>query len=186
MNSDLFGQDPRPRLGISGREKSYWGEKDEWLTPPEIVRALGDFDLDPCVPCRMAHDGFPWRTAPTMMCRCKDGLMSPWPKDARVWMNPPYGPATGTWLKKLAHHGNGVALTFARTETRMFQDEVFQKAGGGLFIRGRVFFHHADGLRAKGAGGAPSILVAYGEANVHALMDSKIVGFFVDFKYGSC
>lgn len=21
--------------------------KDEWLTPPEIVRALGEFDLDP-------------------------------------------------------------------------------------------------------------------------------------------
>lgn len=23
---------------------------DEWLTPPEIVEALGPFDLDPCSP----------------------------------------------------------------------------------------------------------------------------------------
>ena len=24
------------------------GGKDEWLTPPEIIKALGTFDLDPC------------------------------------------------------------------------------------------------------------------------------------------
>ena len=26
--------------------------KDEWLTPLEIIRALGEFDLDPCSPVR--------------------------------------------------------------------------------------------------------------------------------------
>lgn len=24
--------------------------KDEWLTPPAIIKALGEFDLDPCAP----------------------------------------------------------------------------------------------------------------------------------------
>ncbi len=24
--------------------------KEEWLTPPEIIQALGTFDLDPCAP----------------------------------------------------------------------------------------------------------------------------------------
>jgi len=24
--------------------------KDEWLTPPYIIKALGEFDLDPCAP----------------------------------------------------------------------------------------------------------------------------------------
>jgi len=31
---------------------------DEWLTPPEIVKALGPFDLDPCTPIKR-----PWDTA---------------------------------------------------------------------------------------------------------------------------
>ena len=31
---------------------------DEWLTPPEIIRALGPFDLDPCAPVNR-----PWDTA---------------------------------------------------------------------------------------------------------------------------
>lgn len=32
-------------------------KNDEWLTPPEIVRALGPFDLDPCSP--PANSGAP-------------------------------------------------------------------------------------------------------------------------------
>ena len=24
--------------------------KSEWLTPPEVIAALGEFDLDPCAP----------------------------------------------------------------------------------------------------------------------------------------
>lgn len=33
-------------------------KNDEWLTPPEILRALGAFDLDPCAPVVR-----PWETA---------------------------------------------------------------------------------------------------------------------------
>lgn len=34
--------------------------KDEWLTPPHIIRALGEFDLDPCAPHISRR---PWNTA---------------------------------------------------------------------------------------------------------------------------
>ena len=32
--------------------------KDEWLTPPYVIEALGSFDLDPCSPIKR-----PWPTA---------------------------------------------------------------------------------------------------------------------------
>lgn len=39
------------------------GEKS-WLTPPEIINALGPFDLDPCCP---PPPTMPWRTATQMV-----------------------------------------------------------------------------------------------------------------------
>jgi hypothetical protein len=36
--------------GIGGHHRPYRGQTDEWLTPPEIIAALGQFDLDPCSP----------------------------------------------------------------------------------------------------------------------------------------
>jgi hypothetical protein len=34
------------------------GATDDWLTPPDIIAALGPFDLDPCSP-----ETRPWDTA---------------------------------------------------------------------------------------------------------------------------
>ena len=56
-----------------------------WLTPPEIIRSLGEFDLDPCVP-----DSMPWQTAKRMVTKAEDGLTVDW-NGKRVWLNPPYG-----------------------------------------------------------------------------------------------
>ena len=58
--------------------------KDEWLTPPEIIKALGDFDLDPCSPINR-----PWNTAKNHFNINDNGLMQNW--FGRVWCNPPYG-----------------------------------------------------------------------------------------------
>ena len=71
-----------------------------WLTPPHILKALGDFDLDPC-----ASDSRPWDTARNHYTKDDDGLASPW--FGRVWMNPPYGPPMGQWLRKLSEHSGG-------------------------------------------------------------------------------
>lgn len=68
--------------------------KDEWLTPPDIIKGLGSFDLDPCSPVNR-----PWDTADRHYTIEDDGLMQPW--SGRVWLNPPYGREATAWLDKL-------------------------------------------------------------------------------------
>lgn len=110
----------------------------DWLTPPEILQALGDFDLDPC-----ASEHQPWRTAREQLTIRDDGLARPWA--GRVWCNPPYGPFAARWLERCADHGNAVAFVFARTETTVFQEQVWPKADAVLFLRGRVSFRLPGG-----------------------------------------
>lgn len=97
-------------------------------------------------------------------CGCFVGEYKP-----RVWCNPPYGSETGKWLKRLVDHGDGIALIFARTETRMFFDHAWNYADAVFFFEGRLHFHHVDGRRAAANAGAPSCLVAYGSANRRAI-----------------
>jgi len=146
--------------------------KDEWLTPPEIIKSLGTFDIDPCSPIDR-----PWNTALYHMTIEDDGLKMYW--YGRVWLNPPYGSQTGTWLNKLANHGNGIALIFARTETKMFFEQVWNKADAVLFLKGRLFFHHIDGSKSEHNAGAPSVLIAYGSGNAETLNSCDIEGHFV-------
>ncbi len=141
--------------------------KDEWLTPPHIIAALGEFDLDPCAPINR-----PWDIAKQHFTAMDNGLAHPW--NGRVWCNPPYGLETAKWLDRLAQHGNGIALIFARTETRMFFDHVWRRADAVCFIEGRLHFHHVDGARAAANAGAPSCLVAYGASNIDALKSSRL------------
>lgn len=111
-----------------------------------------------------------------------NGLMLPW--EGRVWCNPPYGRETEEWIERLATHGNGIALIFARTETEMFFRQVWGKADAILFIQGRLFFYYVDGRKAKANSGAPSCLIAYGADNVTALKNSRIAGKLVILKKG--
>ena len=155
--------------GIGGHHRPYEGRSDDWITPPAILEALGPFDLDPC-----ACDPQPWRTAATMWTAAADGLAHQW--FGRVWLNPPYGPRAAAWLDRLAKHGNGVALVFARTETAAFFAHVWPTAAALLFVRGRLHFHKPDGARAKQNSGGPSVLIAYGENNAAALAACGIPG----------
>jgi hypothetical protein len=97
-------------------------------------------------------------------------------------MNPPYGTQTQKWMRKLAEHGNGIALTFARTETKMFFKQIWDVADAVLFIRGRLRFHHVTGELADNSAGAPSVLVAYGESNARILSGSGIAGKFIQLR----
>lgn len=117
-------------MGIGTHQRGYEGVTNIWLTPlDEIVRPLGEFDLDPC--------GYPgWTTAKRLICEPDDGFKHEW--DGRVWLNPPYGPHTGKWLDRLSRHGFGTSLIFARTETEMFFSQVWAKASSLLFIEGRI------------------------------------------------
>lgn len=143
------------RVGF-GFESPNRGEKDEWLTPPMILRALGPFDLDPCAPIVR-----PWEMAARHFTVEDDGLKQDW-GEARVWLNPPYGPETARWMRRMVEHGNGVALIFARTETAAFE-VVFRHASAYLFLARRLCFHHVDGRKGKSAT-APSVLVAFDNA----------------------
>jgi hypothetical protein len=107
-----------------------------------------------------------------------NGLTHSW--EGRVWCNPPYGIEASEWLSLNADHGNSIALIFARTETKMFFNYVWERADSLLFIKGRLFFHHVTGEVAKANAGAPSVLVAYGENNSYVLKHCNIEGKFIN------
>jgi hypothetical protein len=146
---------------------------DVWLTPPEILAVLGSFDLDPCA----APEPRPWPTARRMISRPDDGLSAEWL--GRVWLNPPYSREAVRWIQRLADHGHGTALVFARTETAWFVDQVWRRASALLFMHGRVHFHRPDGSRSPDNAGAPSVLAAYGVSDAERLESSGLRGSFV-------
>ena len=142
--------------------------KEEWLTPPYILEALGYFDLDPCAPAIR-----PWDMAQVHYCKEQDGLSQGW--FGRVWCNPPYGRQTFEWLKRLAEHKNGIALIFARTETKGFHAEVWGKAHSVFFFQGRLKFYFPDGVQGDCAN-APSCLVSYNFENTETIKKSGLNG----------
>lgn len=150
-------------------------QKDEWLTPPHILGALGEFDLDPCAPINR-----PWDMADKHYTMLDGGLHKAW--HGRVFCNPPYGTETKKWLNKCAEHGNCIALVFARTETKMFFESIWSKATAIFFIKGRLSFYTVEGEKG-GTAGAPSVLVAYGEENAEYLKNLSLSGCFVDLRH---
>jgi hypothetical protein len=160
--------------GLGGNSK----RQTRWLTPPSIVEALGIFDLDPCgapghilaANTYLEEDG-------------QDGLTLPW--SGRVWLNPPYGKEAEAFLRRLADHGSGTALIFARTETRVFVEQVWGRATAILFIKGCLTFIDASGAKAVANSGAPSCLVAYGAEDARLLAASSIQGHFVVIGHSS-
>lgn len=146
----------------------------EWLTPSDLVKKLGEFDLDPCTPINP-----PFVHAKTNFTVIDDGLTKSW--FGRVYMNPPYGKGMETWIEKLKNHGNGIVLIFARTETKCFFNHIWYDANAILFVKGRIKFYNIDGEQ-KGTPGAPSVFIAYGKENAMALKNSGIEGKYLDLK----
>lgn len=163
------------KSGIGSHHSARSGT-DEWLTPPEVLEALGQFDLDPCSP-----ENRPWSTAAHHWTEADDGLSKDW--WGRVWLNPPYSrPLIGRFMARMADHGRGTALIFARCETDHFFRHVWEAATGLLFLRGRLYFHTVDGKRARHNAGAPSVLVAYGQEDASVLADCALDGQFVPLR----
>ncbi len=165
--------------------ESHTAYKDEWLTPPSILEALGPFDLDPCAPRR---DVRPWPTAAQHFTGPRDlftpaddaealcGLHEPWA--GRVWLNPPYGDETFLWMEKLAAHGHGLALIFARTETIGFHAQIWKRDHAVFFFLGRINFFHVDGTESDRAN-APSCIVSYSPADTESIQKSGLRGHLV-------
>lgn len=138
------------------------GNTNTWFTPQNIIQTLGPFDLDPCT-----QSYRPFDTAKSHYCedRGSDGLSMDW--FGRVWLNPPYGKKIARWLSRLADHGDGIALVFARTETAWAQS-LLSRADSVNFLKGRIAFLRADGKPVTNAG-TGSMLLAFGAANVEAI-----------------
>lgn len=163
---------------LSQHERTVDG-KEEWLTDPAILRALGSFDLDPCAPVVR-----PWDMAAKHYTILDNGLLQQW--EGRVWLNAPYGRKTPTFMRLMARHNNGIALVYARTETRFFFESVWNNASGIFFFEGRLTFYNVDGTPCTNkktgkveAAGAPSCLVAYGPENARILQTAKLRGKYI-------
>jgi hypothetical protein len=139
------------------------------------LKALGDFDLDPC-----ASLNRPWDTAKHHYTEEDDGLIQPW--FGRVWCNPPYGREMNAFLERMVTHDRGgVVLIFARTETKAFFDYVWDRADAILFLKGRLKFHKPDGFEGNTAG-SPSVLIAYGQEEAERLETCGLPGKFIRLK----
>jgi len=123
----------------------------------------------------------PWDTAKHHHTIEDDGLSKDW-GNSRVFMNPPYGSQTSKWMKKLSEHGNGIALIFARTETRLFFDYIWNKAHAILFLKGRLSFYNVDGTKGNSNAGAPSCLVAYNQENSKILWNTDLAGKYIKLR----
>lgn len=143
---------------------------DTWLTPPELIQSLGTFELDPCSPVNR-----PWDTALKHFTVEDNDLLQDW-MNYRVFLNPPYGNQLEAWLNRMAMHSNGIALIFARTDTKAFQQYVFPYANSIMFIKGRIQFYTIDGKQGNNAN-APSLLVSYTDYDSDMIESSGIKGF---------
>lgn len=156
----------------SPKQKGFAFERTEgeetWLTPRWLVDALrlSDIaDVDPCAPMRR-H----WKTAKCHFNEAQDGFNRVWCTNDFFWVNPPYGRQCSSWMEKLAEHGNGLLLIFARTDTVGFHSSVLSHPNTTalFFFKGRLKFANRYGEEV-GTAGAPSVLVAYGKKGLGVL-----------------
>ena len=139
--------------------------RDEWYTPTEIIEALGPFDLDPACGQLCAY-----RTAKRRFGPEEDGLQQLWA--GRVWLNPPFSNAN-PWVDKLIEHGNGILLTFCRSDASWFHRAI-DASGGVLVFIGRTQYRKPDGV----VGSCPlgSSLIPFGKHNVQSILNSGLRG----------
>ena len=130
-----------------------------WVTPRWLFDWLGKFDLDP-----VTFDGHPWPCASEE--RTIDGLATPW--HGRVFLNPPFSSGQiEPFMRRMAEHRNGVAVTAARVESAWFQDYAYGAATAIWFPRGRIHFCRPDGSVAKQTA-FPSCVIFYEEPTLPA------------------
>lgn len=162
--------------GMFGERRAHNIKKSvEWYTPAWVFKALGlTFDLDPASP----HDHDSAVPAANKYTVFDDGLSKPW--FGRVFINPPYGPTTGQWVRRLCDHGNGIALVFSRTDTSWFH-EAARSASAVLFVAGRIdFIPGHENKHKKARAGAGTVFFAFGHDCAEALMKLSDRGLFIN------
>jgi site-specific DNA-methyltransferase (adenine-specific) len=117
--------------------------KFEWGTPQRFFDELNlefQFTIDVCASKELAK-------CSKYYDKEIDGLKQDWTGET-VWMNPPYGAAIGTWLKKAAtSHATVVCLVPSRTDNKWWHQWVMT-ADEIRFVKGRLRFQGAgDGAK---------------------------------------
>lgn len=149
---------------------------DRWLTPLDVIRALGDFDLDPC-----GAPGHPTADHIYLLENGDDGLRDDW--FGRVWLNPPYGRTMRVWVEKLVDHGTGTALIPVAAGTKLWQEVVFPRASAIHFYRHRINFLRRDGEdNSSMVSPQASAIVAFGHDDADALVSSDLPGVVLDLR----
>lgn len=168
-NSAKRNHPPKPRSRSGFTHESQSAETVEWYTPRWLIDAIGiHYDIDVCSP-GAAKTSIPADLHYTVT---EDGLASPW--TGTVWCNPPYGRETAIWMKKLADHGDGIALVFARTDTAWFQAAA-SRATAVCFLAGRIkFIDGRTGKPSLGSPGSGSALLAFGLKAASALTAANL------------
>lgn len=133
----------------------YSSVKTEWETPPELFARLNrefSFTLDVCATRRNRKCG-------AYFTLQQDGLRQRW--TGACWMNPPYGRAIGTWIRKAREESvrgaTVVCLVPARTDTGWWHEDAM-KAQEIRLLRGRITF-----VGARASAPFPSALVIFGD-----------------------
>lgn len=148
---------------------------DRWLTPREVVDALGVFDLDPCGAPRhnLAKTTY-------LLENGDDGLTDPW--FGRVWLNPPYGRTMRQWVERLVEHRIGTALIPVATGTKLWQEVIFPEASAIHFYRHRIKFLRRDGKDDNMVSPQASGIIAFGSEDADRLLTSDLPGVVVDLR----
>ena len=149
-------------------------QNDEWYTPKEIIKSLGQFDLDPA----SSEDAFKLNQSAKRIYTAKeDGLTQAWA--GRIWLNPPYSnPLLQNFLRKMAKHNQGIALVFSKIEAKWFHDIVFEYATAVKFLYNRIQFLRANGTKGMQPRNG-SMLVAYGVEDAKILSQNTLKGKFL-------
>jgi hypothetical protein len=145
---------------------------DDFLTPPNIVRAMGDFDLDPCASGRQEN--------PLARHQYRfpedNGLLLPW--DGSVFVNPPFSELQ-SWVNRFVLHADGVLLVPARVEVSWFW-KLWRHSDAIFFTKGPVKYICPEGKSPpRFFGGA---FCAMGLQNVPRLYKIPLKGVLITAK----
>ena len=146
-------------------------DKDNtWFTPKELLKDLGEFDLDPC---SMSFRPFDIAKKTIEYDKGQDGLLEDW-RFKRLFINPPYGKEIYPFIEKFIDETpGGYLLMFARMGNDAVQNLI--NAGAFLFLlRKRVKFINRYGFQGNSAG-TDSMLVTWRE-NDFNLLKEKLIG----------
>ena len=70
-------------------------------------------------------------------------------------------------------------ITLNRCDSNKFQDIIFTKATGMMFLRNRIKFFRPDGTRGDSPG-CGSVLIAFGRENAEILRNCSLQGKYVE------